>query len=360
MRHLLALATVVAVAAVVPAASARLASPVTCDQTLEPARWTDAGAPDQGRPDPVIAVHRGAAELAPENTMDAYRYAIAYDVEQIEVDVQQTLDHRYVSFHDMDVDAKTDGSGPIALMTYDQTQQLNAADNTKWKGSEYDPARLPSLEEILELADATDTGIMFDLKESVTDAATVANMAAAYPGMLERSVFIPYVPVRAEMILAAQPTARMIHSNQIEGEAPGFYVAAAQEFEWFGSSLPSYSPEKIAEIHDACSFVQPNVYQGHVTGSEAGDLAYALSIGADGAQVNTPEIATDVLDRPVATRFDDSCLVDARHGFGLPKKTVTVDGVPFTTAKGGCVDALAAAELAFAGDGSALPTQETP
>ena len=52
-----------------------------------------------------------AEDYVRSNTLDAYGYAIAYGVDMIEIDVQQTLDGRYVSFHDSTVDAKTDGSG---------------------------------------------------------------------------------------------------------------------------------------------------------------------------------------------------------------------------------------------------------
>jgi hypothetical protein len=339
-----------------------------CTEVPDLTRWESPATPDAGRDEPIIAVHRGAANLAPENTLDAYRYAIAYDVEMIEVDVQQTLDHRYVAFHDLEVDGKTDGSGQIFLMTYDETQALNAADNDKWRGSEYDPARIPALEEVLQLASDTGTGIMFDLKESVTDAATVANMAADH-GLLERSVFIPYVPVRAEAILAVQPTARLNFSNQfgnLPGNAPtGALYPLTQEYWSFGSSMPAFDAGDVAEIHDGCSLVIPNVYQGDVTGTEAGDLAYARSIGADGAQVNNPDVAAEVLGEPVATRLDvrpegrpEVCLVDAERGFGLPGKTLVLgDGSRPVTGKGGCVDIDAkdrAGRIRFDGDGSAL------
>ena len=341
-----------------------------CTEVPDPSRWESPATPDQGRPDPIIAVHRGAANLAPENTLDAYRYAIAYDVEMIEVDVQQTLDHHYVAFHDLEVDDKTDGSGQIFLMTYEETQALNAADNDKWRGSAYDPARIPALEEVLQLASDTGTGIMFDLKESVTDAASVANMAAEY-GVLPNSVFIPYVPVRAEAILAVQPTARLNFSNQfgnLPGNAPtGVLYPLTQEYWSFGSSMPAFDAGDVAEVHDGCSLVIPNVYQGDVTGTEAGDLAYARSIGADGAQVNNPEIAADVLEEPVATtlqvRPDDRpevCLVDEEHRFGLPGKTLKLgDGSQPVTGKGGCVvldPQDRAGRIRFAGDGSALPS----
>ena len=203
-----------------PAAAAPAAVGEVCIPDPEPNRWLDAGAPDTGREDAIIAVHRGAADLAPENTIAAFEYAIAYGMDMIEVDVQQTADHRYVAFHDLDVAAKTDGTGSFPLLTFAEARALNVADNDKWRGSAYDPSQMPSLEEVLELADRHDVGIMFDLKESVVDAATVANLAAAHEGLLERSVFIPYVPGRAEMIKAVQPEAQLNFSNRF-GELPG-------------------------------------------------------------------------------------------------------------------------------------------
>lgn len=338
-----------------------------CTEVPDPTRWENPSTPDQGAQPAIIAVHRGAANLAPENTLDAYRYAIAYDVEMVEVDVQQTLDGRFVAFHDSDLDDKTDGSGPIALHTYDQVRALNAADNDKWRASAYDPAQIPSLEEILTVARETGTGVMFDLKESVTNLAGVANLAAAY-GVLERSVFIPYLPARAEIILAAQPAARLNFSNQLgglpDGAPTGSLYTLTSEYYSFGSSLTSFDAGDIAEIHDGCSIVLPNVYQGKVTGSEAGDLQHARDLGADGAQVNNPDVAVTVLERPVATTFQvrpqgqpQACLVDSEHQMGLPGKPVQVGDDELLTGRGGCVllpSQSRAGRLRFDGDGSAL------
>src|SRR5688500_12248061 len=119
-----ALGGLAAFLALVPAAQA--AAP--CAELPEPGRWSAPAVADAGQAVLTIAAHRAAAELAPENTLAAYRYAIAYGVDMIEVDVQQTLDGRFVSFHDTSVDAKTDGSGRIGLKTYAQARALNVAD----------------------------------------------------------------------------------------------------------------------------------------------------------------------------------------------------------------------------------------
>jgi hypothetical protein len=365
LKQTLAAAVVIAV---IPIAAPD-ASPLNCDQLPEPARWGEAGAPDVGRENMAIAAHRGAAELAPENTLDAYRYAIAYGVDMIEVDVQQTLDGRYVSFHDSTVDAKTDGSGNIALMTYEQVRALNPADNDKWRGSEYDPAQIPSLEEVLAVARDTGTGIYFDIKESVTNPVGVVDLAAEYE-LVSFSAFLTYEPFRAGLIRAAYPDAPIMLSNPDPSVPPEMLYVIGQDYKWFGSSMPNYSPEKIAAIHDACGLVIPNVYQGDVTGSEAGDLLYARSIGADGAQVNNPDVVAEALEEPVPTAIEvqeidgelRACLSNAVNGMGIPLKELRVQGSAVETRRAGCAslpDNFAAGVIRFFGDGSARPSEFT-
>jgi hypothetical protein len=303
------------------------ASPL-CAEQPEPSRWTADAEPDAPVDRMELVVHRGAAELAPENTLWAFRYAIAYDVEYIEVDVQQTLDHRYVAFHDPTLDDKTDGAGPVALKTFAELRALNAADNPKWKGSAYDPAPLPSLEEVLELAAETGVGVAFDLKESVTDTASVARMAQQY-GLIEESFFQPYVPGRAEQIKAVAPEARLLLSNQGLDELPdgaprGTFYAASREYDLFGSALPGFDAGRINEAHDGCAQVIPNVYQGEVTG-RGGDLLHARALGADGAQ-STAGGRRRGARPPVATVLAARGRWPARRRApaGLPDKALTL------------------------------------
>lgn len=123
-----------------------------CDQIPETERWSAAGTPDVGANPPLLSAHRGGTTLAPENTMWAYRHAFAYGMDFVEIDVRETLDGVFVSMHDDTVDRTTDGAGAISQLTWAQIEPLNAADYEPWKGGQYDPARVPRLEEILALA----------------------------------------------------------------------------------------------------------------------------------------------------------------------------------------------------------------
>lgn len=358
-------------ATVVPQVAAGAES---CVPSPDPVRWSEAGTPDTGKQPMDIAVHRGAAELAPENTLDAYRYAIAYGVEMIEVDVHELADGRFVSFHDSTVDRKTNGSGPIGEMSYDEVRKLNAADNDKWRGSEYDPAQIPSLEEVLALARATDTKIYFDVKETVVGGvADMANLAAEY-GLIRGSLWRTFDPARDEAIKTAQPEAELMLSNYDRTIGPEAFFAATPRYRWFGSDLEEYNAEKVAAIHDGCSLAILNTYGGGVTGSEAGDTLHARTIGADAVQVNNPDVAVAALQRPAATTIElekplrsgpgrqvTACLVDRRHRFGLPGKLLRFRGGTAPTRRNGCatfaLPRRGPRQVAFDGDGSALPSR---
>jgi hypothetical protein len=138
---------------------------------------------------------------------------------------------------------------------------------------------------------------------------------------------------------------------------PALLYAAGIEYDWFGSNMEYYPPEAIAAIHDACDFVQPNVYDNN-RANEARDLAAVRTIGADGAMVNHPDLAADVLDLPVDTTIEiagsKACL-GGHHGLGLPGKILNVGGTEMTTRRGGCVELPASYDsITFAGDSSTL------
>lgn len=64
--------------------------------------------------------HRGAAGLAPENTISSITKAIELNVDCIELDVQETRDEKLVIFHDKLLDRVTNATGHIKDYTYQQ------------------------------------------------------------------------------------------------------------------------------------------------------------------------------------------------------------------------------------------------
>jgi glycerophosphoryl diester phosphodiesterase len=333
-----------------------------CDQVPDPARWADASPPDRGRADPVISAHRGALELAPENTLWSYEYAFAYKVDLVEVDVQQTRDGRFVAMHDETVDRTTEASGPVDSFTYRELRALNAADYAPWKGTEFDPARVASLEEVLALAARVGGGIELDIKGSVTEEGRLAELVERY-GLIEESIFNSGDP----RIFLVAPQANLIY-NRDAWEPPFLLYEIGAVLPVFGSRLDEYTPEAVAAVHDACGIVMPHAYDAGPE-QEVAQFRLARAIGADGVQTNQPDAIVAAAGQPTASalrsRRGEVCLVSARHRLGFPGKTIELrkgrHAVAVETGLGGCAEVPArrwnGARVTFAGDGAVLPAR---
>lgn len=117
-------------------------------------RWR---APDR----PVVVVgHRGAAGLAPENTMPSFELAVSQGADAIETDVHLTADGVPVAIHDETVDRTTNGHGAVADLTLAQIKALDASG--KFHGA-YARVKIPTLEEILTWAKGR-TRVVVELK----------------------------------------------------------------------------------------------------------------------------------------------------------------------------------------------------
>lgn len=68
-------------------------------------------------PLPSIIAHRGGAFLWPENSLAAFRAALALPVEEVECDVHLSADGVPVVIHDATLERTTDLSGPVAART---------------------------------------------------------------------------------------------------------------------------------------------------------------------------------------------------------------------------------------------------
>ena len=98
----------------------------------------------------TITGHRGAGNLAPENTIAAISQGLAYGVDRIEVDVRQSKDGVVYLMHDAMVDRTTDGSGKIADLT---SAEINKLDAGAWFNGKFQGEHVPTLEEALKAID---------------------------------------------------------------------------------------------------------------------------------------------------------------------------------------------------------------
>jgi glycerophosphoryl diester phosphodiesterase len=97
---------------------------------------------------PLVFAHRGASNLAPQNTLPAFEAAIRSGADGVELDVQYSSDGRLVVIHDLTLEALTNGTGRVTAHTL---RELRALDAGFRFGPEYAGTRIPLLDEVLDL-----------------------------------------------------------------------------------------------------------------------------------------------------------------------------------------------------------------
>ncbi|ANE48313.1 glycerophosphodiester phosphodiesterase [Paenibacillus swuensis] len=98
----------------------------------------------------ACAAHRGWSGRAPENTLAAMKLALNESyVDWLELDVQLTKDGVPVVIHDFTLNRTTSGRGKVKDRTLEQIRSLDAG---RWFGPAYLGEKVPTLEEVLQLA----------------------------------------------------------------------------------------------------------------------------------------------------------------------------------------------------------------
>lgn len=142
--------------------------------------------------------HRGAAGLAPENTLASFSQAVRLGVDAVELDVHRSADGHLVVMHDERVDRTTNGKGEVGATTLAALRRLDAG------GGE----RIPTLDEVLE-AVPTRIAVNIELKGSGT-AAPVARAVAGCTRPLLVSAFDHAELARFHSLCPAIPCAPLL------------------------------------------------------------------------------------------------------------------------------------------------------
>jgi len=103
--------------------------------------------------------HRGASAYCPENTMASFARALELGASGIETDVQMTKDGRLVLIHDESLERTTGKKAWVKDLTWEEIQTLDAG---SWFHADFAGEKLPSLEQLLELA--SDKGIIVNIE----------------------------------------------------------------------------------------------------------------------------------------------------------------------------------------------------
>lgn len=96
----------------------------------------------------IITGHRGAAGLAPENTLASIQLALDLGVDRIEIDVQQTKDNVVIVLHDRTLRRTTNGLGYVKQKTYEEISAYSAG--VKFN-RHYIHEKVPTLDDVIKL-----------------------------------------------------------------------------------------------------------------------------------------------------------------------------------------------------------------
>jgi glycerophosphoryl diester phosphodiesterase len=182
---------------------------------------------------PLIAAHRGGAALWPENSLLAFRNALALGVDFLETDVHLTADGELVILHDPTLDRTTSGTGPVTQRRLADlaSVRLRAADGT------LTDEPLPTLGQLLDLLAASRARLLLEIKvdasrrpyagieEKVLTPIRSRGLAARVLIM----AFQPDTLRRVRTLDPAIPTVLLINRSRMEREGAAVVVQEARD-----------------------------------------------------------------------------------------------------------------------------------
>lgn len=108
----------------------------------------------------LVAAHRGGAALAPENSLLAFRNALALGVDALEFDLHLTRDGEVVVIHDPRLDRTTTLSGAVRALTLSEVRSAQL----RTRDGQVTAERVPSLVEVLDLARGSSVEVLPEIK----------------------------------------------------------------------------------------------------------------------------------------------------------------------------------------------------
>ena len=233
--------------------------------------------------------HRGFAKAAPENTLAAFRKAIELRPDFVECDVRRSKDGQLIVIHDQSVDRTTNGKGLVADMTLAELRQLDAG---SWFRPEFAGERLPTFEEVLDLAKGQ-TVLVIEIKEAGSEDQVIDLIKGReMSGEVMICSFHYKVGVRMPLLDPQIPFSPIIHIPQPAGPEEAVRLAdeaAAVNGSIFAVNYQAITPALMDATHSA------NMMLEAWTVDNEADMRRLVEIGVDVIGSNDIELLIRVL-----------------------------------------------------------------
>lgn len=246
-----------------------------------------------------IAAHRGGGALWPENSLLAFRSAIALGSDLLELDVHQSRDGVVAVIHDATVERTTDGTGAVESMTAADLRRLRLRGPDGTLTSE----RLPTLDEVLVATAASRAGLLIEVKEPAPgdrydgfEERVLAAVAAA--GLQTRATIMAFDPrtiVRVRELAPRMRTSLLVDRAAVEraGVRPEVSVdwARAIGATDVGLELTLLDEQVVAAARAA------SLLLGVWTVNDESAMRRMLALGVDVLTTDRPDLARRLVGR---------------------------------------------------------------
>ena len=188
---------------------------------------------------PPVIGHRGAAGLAPENTLASFDLAADLGCAMVEFDVRLSADQVAVVFHDDTLERCTGASGPVASRTAHDLQALN----------------IPTLAQVLELCLRRNLLVNIEIKPDRGTEVATARAALETAGAQWPSDRVPPLvsSFRRPALAVAREVAPHWPRGLLYGRLPQGWRRHAEVFDCFSVPLDQrwVSEDRVRQLHDA-------------------------------------------------------------------------------------------------------------
>jgi glycerophosphoryl diester phosphodiesterase len=230
-----------------------------------------------------VIAHRGGPAYAPENTLAAFKNAIAMGVDGLELDVHLSRDGEVVVIHDETVNRTTTGAGRVADLSLADLRVLDAGQGE----------RVPTFNEVLTLAKTAGVELLVELKSphlypGLESRVAQAIVAADY---VNKTIVQSFDPHSVATVHALNPALSLcqLYEWRLFSPPPGVgYIAPLAE-------KLLLNPWLVRRAH--AEGRQVFVWFGRFKHSLA--LRLLLTLGVDGLIVDDPLALVRILSRPV-------------------------------------------------------------
>ncbi len=243
------------------------------------------------RPRPLVVAHRGFSEIAPENTLAAYRLAIEAGADMAECDVYLSSDGVPVLLHDANLKRTTGRDAPITSLPLSEIKKLDAG---SWKSPKFAGERIPTLVEALKLVH-NHLRFVIEIKQQGMEQEVIAAIHEAGVKPEDVMIFSFHRDV-VEKIAKAQPrlpTTWLISGMPCEASARRAKIAQALEARSTAIGLPldRVDPAIVRLAHESGLLVF--VW----TANDPADMRYLRRIGVDAIITNRPDVLLKILEQ---------------------------------------------------------------